>query len=191
MTEAAKRVTIARRLAHGLLPLIGNGIDVGAGPPDKREAWWTGCVSGTVRSWDREDGDAHTLPGVELRSQDWLFASHILEHLERPAAALKRWVEVVKPFGRILISVPHRDLYEGQLELPSHWAPEHKRFYLPGHSDGEPGTYGFGDFLKAHQHYGYRVAHLEMGDRDCVPASVRMNRHATGEYCIDALLLVD
>ena len=90
----------------------------------------------------------------------------------------------------LLLSVPHRDLYEGRLAPPSYWNGEHKRFYLPNHGDGSPGVYGFGDFLRAHQHYGFRLDHLEVGDRGCIPAIPARDQHASGEYCIDAVLIV-
>lgn len=193
MSEASKPETIARRIEQGIFPLHGYGIDVGAGPRGMPGREWWALVpgmDGAVFAWDREEGDAHELPGIEPGRFDWLFSSHLLEHLERPARALARWVQVVKPGGRIVLSVPHRDLYEGKASPPSAWNREHLRFYLPEHSDHAEGVYGFGDFLRAHQHLGYQLLQVQVGNRNAVAADILRRRHAAGEYCIDAVLAV-
>jgi SAM-dependent methyltransferase len=189
IAESAKPQTIARRLEHSLLPIAGRGLDVGAGPADMPASWrWWEQLGMDCTPWDAHNGDAHTLPGIAPASFDWLFSSHLLEHLERPAEALIRWAEVVRPGGLMLLSVPHRDLYEGRLILPSNWNHDHKRFYLPDR-DEPPDTVGLRPWLEAGCDYGrFELWQLEIGDRDCVPAAP--GRHATGEYCIDALLRV-
>jgi predicted SAM-dependent methyltransferase len=45
-------------------------------------------------------------------SQDTVFASHVLEHIEDWAASLVDWYRVLKIGGYMVIAVPHRDLYE-------------------------------------------------------------------------------
>jgi len=192
-SESAKLQTIARRLEQGFLPLVGRGIDVGAGTAHSVYGWdWWSMFDGMeCRPWDRADGDAHDLPGVESNSLDWLYASHILEHLDQPADALYTWIQVVKPGGKILLSVPHRDLYEGRMTLPSNWNGEHVRFYVPERADvgGSPDTIAFGPWLRDFRNaFGFELALFEVGARGCTPAEVP-HRHAQGEYCIDALLV--
>ena len=100
----------ARRLAQGhTQKLIGHGLDIGAGDDPFRP------VAGTCRSWDQKHGhgDATNLIGIEANSLDYIYSSHCLEHLPDPTAALRRWIEVIKPQGFLYIVVPDFDLYEG------------------------------------------------------------------------------
>jgi SAM-dependent methyltransferase len=107
-----------RRLREGVFDriLIGRGMDIGCGDdpitPD--------CVR-----WDRDQGDAATLPGVAARSFDWVYSSHCLDDLPDPRAALRRWWEVLKPGGHLLLAVPDEDLYEQGL-WPSRGNPDHR-----------------------------------------------------------------
>src|SRR5262249_32276223 len=93
----------ARRLREGYFQTIfvGRGIDICCGddpvPPD--------CLHG-----DKPQGDAQTLPGLDLPSFDWIYSSHCLEDLPNPPAALLRWWEVLKPVGKLLVVVPDEDL---------------------------------------------------------------------------------
>lgn len=106
--ETSKCVT--RRLVQGhLQKLVGSGIDIGGGDDSFRP------LIGTCRSWDKRlgDGDAATLPGLLSESFDYVYSSHCLEHLSQPLAALKRWVEVIKPGGYLYLVVPDYELYEG------------------------------------------------------------------------------
>jgi SAM-dependent methyltransferase len=43
----------------------------------------------------------------ESNSADEIFASHVLEHLNRPFAAMAEFSRIVKPGGRLTIRVPH------------------------------------------------------------------------------------
>jgi len=78
-----------------------------------------------VRTWDKEDGDAQSLDGLEDGSQDFVHSSHCLEHLDDPAAGLANWFRVLKPGGHLVLMVPDEDLYE-QGEFPSTWNGDHK-----------------------------------------------------------------
>jgi len=139
-----------------------------------------------VDTWDKAEGDAHGLCSVGDGVYDFLFASHILEHLEHPETALANWVRVVRPAGWLLIAVPHRDLYEQKRRLPSRWNPNHKRFYLP-EQDEAPDTVGLLSWL-----YGladelhFKVAAVQTGDWGWRP--LPPGQHPVGEYQIDALL---
>ena len=75
--------------------------------------------------WDREDGDAQKLGGIEDNSQDFLHSSHCLEHLKDPKEGLLNWFRVVKPGGHLIITVPDEDLYE-QGQIPSTYNGDHK-----------------------------------------------------------------
>jgi len=180
--ESAKRISWERRKVNDMLwAFEGVGIDVGAG----REpvAWWQfpelgECSITRVDTWDLKQGDAHTLTGVQTQSYDFLFASHILEHLESPDLALENWVRVVKRGGTLLIAVPHQHLYEKKAHLPSRWNPRHLRFYQPD---------SFASYLlDASVELGFEVLSVQTGDWGWHP--LPPNVHAVGEYQIDALL---
>ena len=50
-------------------------------------------------------GDSHELP-IPSGSLDFILASHVLEHLDNPIAALLEWHRVLVPGGRVLCVLP-------------------------------------------------------------------------------------
>jgi SAM-dependent methyltransferase len=54
-------------------------------------------------------GEAGRLEDTPADSYDAVLASHVLEHLANPLAALKEWARIVRPGGHVLLIVPHRD----------------------------------------------------------------------------------
>jgi SAM-dependent methyltransferase len=74
--------------------------------------------------------DGKTLP-FENESQDAVFSSHCLEHIDDYKGALREWHRVLRIGGFMLISVPHQYLYEKRPAPPSRWNVDHKRFYTP------------------------------------------------------------
>jgi len=95
----------------------------------------------TFRRWEIQfgDGDGAALEGVPSETYDTVYASHVLEHLPYHRQALRRWYEVLKYEGHLIVCVPHRDLYEKKKSLPSYWNDEHCRFWLPD-DEQPPGT---------------------------------------------------
>lgn len=75
--------------------------------------------------------DGLTLPFSD-ETQDAIFSSHCLEHVDDPGASIREWFRVLKVGGVLVLIVPHQFLYERKLDLPSRWNPEHMRFYTPG-----------------------------------------------------------
>lgn len=185
--ESAKPATWLRRHVQGLIPFSGSGIDVGAGRVILPEWQWWERLGLECRTWDIVDGDAQDLAGVPDASFDWLFSSHVLEHLPSPRRALCNWLRVVKPGGWLLISVPHRQLYEQKTSLPSRWNSNHVRFYLPFEDDGAPGTVGLFNWLRSLEDVlGFGIRTLVTGDWG--HTNTGSGNHPNGEYCIDALL---
>lgn len=78
------------------------------------------------------DGDATLLQGVPDSSFATVYVSHCLEHVHDPVTALRSWWRVLRPGGKLLVSVPEATLYEGQDYLPSRWNADHKHFYVAG-----------------------------------------------------------
>ena len=68
-------------------------------------------------------------------SQDAVYSSHCLEHVDDWMTLLREWFRVIKRGGFLVIVVPHQLLYEKKTLLPSRFAGAgpfgHKRFYLP------------------------------------------------------------
>ena len=74
--------------------------------------------------------DGIRLP-FEDASQDAVFASHTLEHIDDWRAILADWFRVLRVGGFLVIAVPHQQLYERRAYLPSRFNGNHKRFYMP------------------------------------------------------------
>jgi len=131
------------------------------------------------------DGDATYMKGVPDESFFTVYASHILEHLQYPHIAIKRWFDILKPDGHLIIVVPHRDLYEKKKFLPSNWNPEHTYFWLPDQEE-PPCTKSLKkEILSAIPNanlVSFRV--LDEG----YDYSLSEHEHAIGEYSIEAII---
>lgn len=70
-----------------------------------------------------EKVDAIFNPG----SFNFIVVSHILEHLEDPATAFRKWLNLLRRDGRIFLISP-----DARFEDKSHpWDPDHKVFFTP------------------------------------------------------------
>src|SRR5262249_9189912 len=116
------------------------GLDIGCGSDP--------LTTNLFRGWDLPDGDATLLARAPDASFQTVYASHILEHIRFVDLALGHWWRVVRPGGRLIVIVPHRDLYEKQKRLPSIWNPDHKHCWLPETTD-PPDTLSFRHALAA------------------------------------------
>jgi hypothetical protein len=79
----------------------GNGLDIGAG-------LWPFPGSTPVDIW-RGAGAGRTLEEFADESQDYLFSSHCLEHVEAWEQELDKWSRKVKVGGVIFLYLPHPD----------------------------------------------------------------------------------
>jgi SAM-dependent methyltransferase len=129
-----------RRLREGFFEKYcrGRGIDIGYGGD---------LLAKNCKRYDIEHGDAHYLKGLKDSSFDFVYSSHLLEHLADPETALRNWWKVLKKGGYLILYVPHRDLFEKKKTLPSSSNPEHKRFFLP-YKDELQNTVGLIPFVK-------------------------------------------
>lgn len=62
-------------------------------------------------------------------SVDWVFSSHLLEHIQDTAAALREWWRVLKPGGFLVLYLPHGDFYPKVGEPGAN--PDHKHNLWP------------------------------------------------------------
>lgn len=171
----------ARRVRDGwyekFLDLSRPGLDIGC----QRDP-----VAPTFRRWDTMfgDPDATALEGVPDGAFWTVYASHVLEHVAAPAVALREWWRVLHAGGNLIVSVPHRDLYEKRKLLPSAWNPEHKWFFLP--DDGEPpATLGLRSLIASAIPDG-EVVDLCVRDEGFVDPGP--TTHSRGEYSIEAIV---
>jgi hypothetical protein len=122
--------------------------------------------------------DGKHLP-FESNSQDSVFASHSLEHIDDYKAVLADWYRVLKLGGYLIIAVPHRDLYERKPTLPSRCNADHKRFYTPASLLSE---------IEESLPVGaYRVRSLKDID-DGFDYALLPHQHPTGSYEIEIVI---
>jgi ubiquinone/menaquinone biosynthesis C-methylase UbiE len=99
--------------------LVGEGIDIGCGDDPLV------VEEGSVRGYDRPDGDALYLAGVPDESYDFVYSSHCLEHMPDVKLALTNWIRILRPGGILYVVVPDFELYEKD-SWPSRYNSDHK-----------------------------------------------------------------
>lgn len=143
-------------------------------------------INETFRRWDIifGDGDATDMVGVGDEKFHTVYASHLLEHLERPKDAIKNWYRILRSGGHLIIVVPHRDLYEKKSLLPSNWNFEHKSFWLPEYGEF-PDTLGLKEtILEAVPEA--NIVSLKVLDEGFI--SNGPVAHSSGEFSIEAIV---
>lgn len=157
--------------------LSGFGLDVGfRGSMGDSAIPVLATATGVDLDYPGYDG---TILPFNSSSQDFVYASHVLEHLDQPYLALKEWFRVLKVGGHMIITVPHQFLYEKKLKPPSRFNEDHKIFFTPG-SLVRMMEMAFPD-------NSYRVRLLEDNDKDYnygVPPAI----HSIGAYEIVLVL---
>lgn len=107
--------------------LYGTGVEIGPGPmpitplcmPDTKlyfvDAVDKKCLlDGSPKRWHESFVEpnylleAHDMAVFEDAALDFVFSSHVFEHLDKPAAALREWARIIKPGGRIVMIVPSK-----------------------------------------------------------------------------------
>lgn len=156
--------------------MYGKGLDIG----------FSGYKKGTVPILDGAIGVDTNYPGydgVNLpfddNSQDYVYSSHCLEHVSDYRSVIQDWYRVTKPGGYIITVVPHRDLYEKKLHLPSLWNADHERFYTPASLLKE-----FEDSLLVNS---FRVRHMQDNDSRH-DYNTPVTEHSHGEYEIELVI---
>jgi len=133
--------------------LVGKGLDIGCGNDP--------IISNCDR-WDWAQGDAQYLAGIEDDTYDWIFSSHLLEHVKNPGAAVARWWKTLRVGGYLILLVPDEDLYE-QGVWPSRFNADHKHtFTLSKYSSWSPASVSLVDLLNVLP--GHRLVNLSVAD---------------------------
>lgn len=63
------------------------------------------------------------------QSMDFVFSSHLLEHIEEHEKALKEWWRIIKVGGYLCLYLPHKEFYPNVGEIGAN--PDHKHDFLP------------------------------------------------------------
>jgi ADP-heptose:LPS heptosyltransferase/SAM-dependent methyltransferase len=122
--------------------------------------------------------DGQTLPFPEA-SQDAVFASHCLEHIDDDLNALRDWFRVLKIGGFLVVIVPHQFLYEKRTSLPSRFNADHKRFYTPASL--------IHDIERALEPNSYRLRHVADNDAH-FDYTLPPEQHSGGCYEIELVI---
>ncbi|MDH5452681.1 MAG: methyltransferase domain-containing protein [Paracoccaceae bacterium] len=123
----------AGKIKHLIVPYTrGQGLDLGCGPwkayphfisVDNFDEWRGLEWAPDVR------GDCTDLSMFADASLDFVFSSHLLEHLDNTEAALAAWWRVIKPGGHLVLYLPHKHHYPN---IGEHGAnPDHRHDFLP------------------------------------------------------------
>lgn len=122
--------------------------------------------------------DGKTLPFPD-ESQDYVFASHVLEHIEDSQSAVEEWFRVLRPGGYLVICVPHQYLYEKKELTPSMYNEDHKEFYT--------GDYLLSQIELALEINAWRLRHMRDND-DNFDYSIPPEMHSSGCYEIECVI---
>lgn len=151
----------------------GRGIDLGfAGYSTGAEPILPEAIGVDV---DYPGYDGKTLP-FESETLDYVYSSHMLEHVDDYIGMIREMFRVTKIGGHVIITVPHKYLYERKTELPSRHNGDHKRFYTPASLLKE--------LEEAMKPNTYRVRELRDNDRG-YDYSIAPPKHAAGAYEIE------
>jgi ADP-heptose:LPS heptosyltransferase/predicted SAM-dependent methyltransferase len=109
----------------------GRGLDLGCGQ-FKAFPHFIGVDNG--HHWGMKGVDVHvdTCEKLDLfatDSMDFIFSSHLLEHITDFKSALKEWFRVIKPNGYLCLYLPHKDHYPNVGEEGAN--PDHKQDFMP------------------------------------------------------------
>lgn len=75
------------------------------------------------------DCDCSNLDLFTSNSMDFVFSSHLLEHMSDPKKVLTNWWRLIKPGGYLVLYLPHAEFYPKVGEPGAN--PDHKHDFLP------------------------------------------------------------
>ena len=125
----------AAKCRWDVVPYIrGKGIDIGCGPNKvlPHAIGIDSCKDVELFGLDFkpdlvcEDAADLAIPDGDL---DFVFSSHLLEHIPYWEGALREWWRVLKVGGYLVLYLPHRDLYPNVGQPGAN--PDHKRDFVP------------------------------------------------------------
>lgn len=153
----------------------GKGIDIGCGKDP---------INNNCDKWDKDQGDATYMKGVADESYDYVYSSHCLEHLDKPDIAIQNWFRILKTDGFLIVCVPHRDLYEKKMSLPSRYNRDHRFFFLIDKYE-HPCTIGLIPFVEKNLK-NYDIEYIKKCNDGWISNS--FIEHSLGEFSIELVL---
>lgn len=122
----------ASKIAPFIVPYTrGRGLDLGCGD-DKPFPHFIGVDSGRIFGQGRGENvvtDIVDLSMFASASMDFVFSSHALEDIEDTVGALTEWWRVIKPFGHLVLYLPHKDFYPNVGQPGAN--PAHRHDFMP------------------------------------------------------------
>ena len=109
----------------------GQGLDLGCGQ-FKAFPHFVGVDNG--HHWGMKGVDVHVDTCEKLgifadKSMDFVFSSHLLEHIVNTKDTLKEWYRVIKDDGYLILYLPHKELYPNCGEEGAN--QDHKHDFMP------------------------------------------------------------
>lgn len=121
MNETSKLTQKRKAMGYFDKYFTGHGLEIGG---------WNDplIVNGfPIKQHTLPDGSTHVLPYKD-NAFDFLYASHVLEHFDKPITVLKEWLRVVKVGGYVYFAVPDFTLYEKNI-WPSKYNRNHQHYF--------------------------------------------------------------
>lgn len=103
----------------------GQGLDIGAGKDPLAACAHLFPRVQRIQSWGEQQGDVVHMKGAHDGSFDFVHASHVLAEVANPGKVLARWLDLLKPGGYAVLTLPDEDLY-GKGAWPSRFNKRHK-----------------------------------------------------------------
>lgn len=120
MTESQK---LTAEIPRVLQYLEGNGLDLGAGLHLVRPTSLGIDFGANNLNWV---GNVKKLHWFKDNVLDYVFSSHVLEHVDNDKITLREWIRVLKPRGYLVLYVPDDAYFDNGPQLKN---GEHKRVY--------------------------------------------------------------
>ena len=94
----------------------GIGLDIGCGSMTEEKGYpqenkIVPHAIGFDKGYTNVRGSAEKIPWFTNESLDFIFSSHLLEHIEEYHTALEEWWRVLKVGGMLVLYLPHSDFY--------------------------------------------------------------------------------
>lgn len=125
----------AGKIVWELVPYTrGRGLDLGCGP-SKAFPHFIGVDNYTDKQLFGIDMKPDVVSSCERldvfgsASMDFVFSSHLLEHIKDHGAALKEWWRLIKPGGYLVLYLPHKLFYPNVGQEGAN--PDHKHDFMP------------------------------------------------------------
>lgn len=172
----------ARRIADGEFAaryFVGHGVDFGCGgePLSLFAEHYPRMTLCEPFDMEMGHGDAQTADGFDPESLDFIYSSHLLEHVRDPRVTVGHWLTLLKPGGYLVSVVPDEDMYE-QGVWPPRFNNDHKHtFCISKPSSWSPVSIALAEMLPS---FGCTIERIVRLTRDYQPGWGHTDQSAMG-----------